>query len=220
MVSGLLKWIREQIAETFAILAGLVIITLSVINRNWWGDLAFGVIIGVAVLILAVLLAVPILNRWDKYAGGLAAWILVIVPVTTALILRRAGSPLTLPVQISVPAIPSTQNLLLALLVIAFFILVFALGRALARGESVMVESHWGGIGGGSGGWRVSTPLIYLLGLLILGAIAFGVGWRNFAPMIDRKDAQPAATPVIAQSSHDAQAPTTPASSPTPSATR
>jgi hypothetical protein len=32
------------------------------------------------------------------------------------------------------------------------------------------IESHWGGLGGGVGGWRISTSLVYLT-----GAIAFGI---------------------------------------------
>jgi hypothetical protein len=32
------------------------------------------------------------------------------------------------------------------------------------------IESHWGGLGGGVGGWRISSSLVYLA-----GAIAFGI---------------------------------------------
>lgn len=38
------------------------------------------------------------------------------------------------------------------------------------RERPLSVESHWGGLGGGLGGWRISPALIYML-----GAIAFGV---------------------------------------------
>jgi hypothetical protein len=58
-------------------------------------------------------------------------------------------------------------------------VLVYALGGVavillgifvylLMTGESVYLESHWGGLGGGLGGWRVSRALSALL-----GAIAF-----------------------------------------------
>jgi hypothetical protein len=33
-------------------------------------------------------------------------------------------------------------------------------------GRGPMIESNWGGIGGGGGGWRMSSSLAYLLGLL------------------------------------------------------
>jgi hypothetical protein len=38
------------------------------------------------------------------------------------------------------------------------------------RDDPPRIESHWGGFGGGLGGWRMSPSLAYLL-----GAIAFGV---------------------------------------------
>src|SRR5271154_126167 len=38
------------------------------------------------------------------------------------------------------------------------------------------IESHWGGLGGGVGGWRVSPSLIYLSGAIIFGILmAFSV---------------------------------------------
>lgn len=33
------------------------------------------------------------------------------------------------------------------------------------------IESHWGGLGGGVGGWRVSTSLVYLGGAIVFGII-------------------------------------------------
>ena len=33
------------------------------------------------------------------------------------------------------------------------------------------LETHWGGLGGGLGGWRVSPSVIYLLGALSFGGI-------------------------------------------------
>src|SRR5439155_21104920 len=49
------------------------------------------------------------------------------------------------------------------------------------RGGSLQVESHWGGIGGGLGGWRASASLAYLL-----AAIAFGVLFAFFVIRLDR----------------------------------
>jgi|WetSurMetagenome_2_1015567.scaffolds.fasta_scaffold1048620_1 hypothetical protein len=58
-------------------------------------------------------------------------------------------------------------------------LLIYALGGVTAillglfiflliRGQSVSLDTHWGGLGGGLGGWRVSPALAALL-----GAIAF-----------------------------------------------
>jgi hypothetical protein len=46
------------------------------------------------------------------------------------------------------------------------------LTRSLEGGESLAVESHWGGLGGGVGGWRVSPPLGYLFCVMTFGALA------------------------------------------------
>lgn len=37
------------------------------------------------------------------------------------------------------------------------------------------VESHWGGLGGGIGGWRLSSSLIYLLCAGVIGTVSFVV---------------------------------------------
>ncbi|WP_416896262.1 MAG: hypothetical protein ACMVY4_12010 [Minwuia sp.] len=45
----------------------------------------------------------------------------------------------------------------------------------LLRGEPVGIESHWGGIGGGVGGWRVTAPLVFLLLTLFFGGATAAV---------------------------------------------
>lgn len=42
---------------------------------------------------------------------------------------------------------------------------------AVLLGDAPVVESHWGGLGGTLGGWRVSRSLVYLLGALAFGVI-------------------------------------------------
>lgn len=57
----------------------------------------------------------------------------------------------------------------LVMLLIGFSTLFFYLAfRQVIRGDGFSVESHWGGFGGGLGGWRVSTPLVCLLAGLAL----------------------------------------------------
>ncbi|PIB90504.1 hypothetical protein [Caulobacter sp. FWC2] len=60
-------------------------------------------------------------------------------------------------------------------LALAMLALLFggALLSALQRGESIEFENHWGGLGGGVAGWRVSPTGIALIFLLIF--IASGV---------------------------------------------
>lgn len=37
-------------------------------------------------------------------------------------------------------------------------------------GHRVGIESHWGGLGGGLGGWRISSALCFLIGSLVFAA--------------------------------------------------
>jgi hypothetical protein len=37
-------------------------------------------------------------------------------------------------------------------------------------GHKVGIESHWGGLGGGLGGWRISSALCFLIGSLVFAA--------------------------------------------------
>jgi hypothetical protein len=46
------------------------------------------------------------------------------------------------------------------------------LTRSLEAGEALGIESHWGGLGGGIGGWRISRPVSYLLCAMTFGALA------------------------------------------------
>jgi hypothetical protein len=50
--------------------------------------------------------------------------------------------------------------------------LYLAADRMLRRGETVSVESNWGGLGHGMGGWQMSAPAALLLAALVLGVLA------------------------------------------------
>jgi hypothetical protein len=43
--------------------------------------------------------------------------------------------------------------------------------RSLDANERLAIESHWGGLGGGLGGWRISRPLIFL----VVSAVTFAL---------------------------------------------
>jgi hypothetical protein len=68
-------------------------------------------------------------------------------------------------------------QLLLAALLTVFVSLTIAFGAAaihgLNEGEDFSIESHWGGLGGGLGGWRVSNPLIFLIATLFSAALTY-----------------------------------------------
>lgn len=61
---------------------------------------------------------------------------------------------------------------LLGISAIAGAALLIAMFRALSQGDRFEIESHWGGLGGGLGGWRVSKPLVFLLAVLAIIGMA------------------------------------------------
>ncbi len=66
----------------------------------------------------------------------------------------------------------ATAAVLLLLGTLAVGFAAFA-ARALAHGRPVQVEGHWGGLGGGLGGWRISQPMIFLvLTIIFAGSTA------------------------------------------------
>ena len=67
----------------------------------------------------------------------------------------------------------------LSLMGFAFFVM--------GRGESVHVESHWGGLGGGLGGWTVSNSLACLLLAISFGAFTTALSVQEHRPdLIER----------------------------------
>ena len=58
----------------------------------------------------------------------------------------------------------------------AIVFLVF-LVLTLSRGNSIELETRWGGIGGGGGGWRLSSSLSYLLAALLFGGLFASTVW-------------------------------------------
>ena len=211
MFSNLFRWIRANLNITAAVVGGLLVLASAFIKPQWWGDRAWGVLIGVAATIVTVAIIVPMLERTSFDEDRFIPWILLIVPTATALIVRRfSGQSLRLPIQFSPPGLPAPQSLLLGLFAIVLLILLWAFGSAIRNGDGVAIENHWGGLGGGIGGWRLSAPLIYLLGIVFMLGVSVTIAWRLFpAP----KEAASSSTPPPSPSPTAAETP-----SPSPSA--
>jgi hypothetical protein len=66
-----------------------------------------------------------------------------------------------------------------ALLVFGVAAIGFAILLVLAfsRGDSIEVETRWGGIGGSGGGWRLSSSFSYLLAALLFGGLFASTVW-------------------------------------------
>ncbi|HEX3279923.1 MAG TPA: hypothetical protein VHR36_01720 [Pyrinomonadaceae bacterium] len=203
------QWIQTHFNQFFAIVAGLAIVIFALLAPGWWGDRAFGVLIGVAILAIVVTLTVLIIDNTYLDEDKVLPWILVLVPTVTALIMRgTARYNLVWPIQFKTPAIPSPPSLFFILIAIFMIGLLIVFVRALHRGEGVAIETHWGGLGGGLGGFRLSTPLIYLLGIVFLLLVSSAVAWRLFPPPQDQQ---------TSPSASSSPSPSPPTSSPSPS---
>lgn len=67
---------------------------------------------------------------------------------------------------------------------------ISALFRLVRHDAELSIESDWGGLGGGLGGWRISTPLASLVGMLLFAAIAVSL----FTGAVQSNSAQPMAS--------------------------
>jgi hypothetical protein len=89
------------------------------------------------------------------------------------------------------PALGTGVLVLFASVSLAFII---AAAQRLGRGEEFEVTSHWGGFGGGLGGWRISPPLVLLATGLAIAAMLSLVA----ASMLGSGGNAPAAPPAAA----------------------
>ncbi len=65
--------------------------------------------------------------------------------------------------------------------------------RSLESGEPLGIESHWGGLGGGVGGWRISRPIVYLLPAIVFAALT-AVAMSSYLPSEKKEEKKPPAT--------------------------
>lgn len=206
MFSRLLGVIFKDKNLTLAVMTNLVVIASAFISPQWWGEKSLGVIYGAAVYVIFITLASLLLKKltWDP--KRFMPWIQVLVPTALALVLHQN----TRNYQISFPRIswsdiPPPQSILLLLVAVSFLALLLGLIRSLSNGETVSVESHWGGLGGGVAGWRVSGPLVYLAVLILLAAVSSALAWRVFPPNANQvqsapsgpAEASPSPTPAV-----------------------
>ena len=194
MFSKLWQQIKGNPVSTGGIVLGILVLVISLRNTQWLGERATGVVIGASVVSLLILgsYLLDTLKSFDtlKY---LTPSILVITVLVGIIIRVRTAGGLRSPLQLSV-AIPSNQTILLGAFCIAVIALLIAFLRALHRGEGVSFESHWGGLGGGITGWRISSALIYLLGIVFLLLFSLVIAWRMFIQTSQASTATQSAT--------------------------
>jgi hypothetical protein len=87
----------------------------------------------------------------------------------------------------------SWHNLALGMPFTAFVVFSLLFIMTVQQGSLPQIESHWGGFGGGLGGWRLSASLTYLVASISMAAI-FTVCVLQGSPPTERKEANPALT--------------------------
>lgn len=99
----------------------------------------------------------------------------------------------------TIEGVPLWHNVALCLFAASFilFILLF-IGRV-RKGNLAQIESHWGGLGGGLGGWRISTSLSYLLAALLCG-----LSFTAFVYRLEPAPQPDSAKPSVATASYGA----------------
>jgi hypothetical protein len=68
-------------------------------------------------------------------------------------------------------AVPFSETAALTLFALGTVVAVALFLWAVRRGDLPQIESHWGGLGGGMGGWRMSASMAYLLMAAIFGSL-------------------------------------------------
>jgi len=100
------------------------------------------------------------------------AWLLFLAPpVVSFVVLVSSGTGEAGPEGSPLHAVGVLAGTVLAALLGASLSLLYLAVTEIFRGEPLAMESHWGGFGGGLGGWRISSSLAYLLGALFLGGL-------------------------------------------------
>jgi hypothetical protein len=101
----------------------------------------------------------------------------------------RNAKPSTLPITaFSSPEMVMTG---LAFGAIAFFVLTLV---ELIRERRVGVESHWGGFGGGLGGWQASPALLYFVGTILLAGMLTSLAYRSLPGPPEKNETQASST--------------------------
>jgi hypothetical protein len=76
--------------------------------------------------------------------------------------------------------------LVLGIVAAITLILFFQFVEEMRKGSETGIETHWGGFGGGLGGWSISRPLVYLLAALAFGCLLAVLSAEGLKPLSPR----------------------------------
>jgi len=112
-----------------------------------------------------------------------------------------ASDPIPWPDREKEPPSPSSVTFVLWALSLAGLALAITTGiflqrfvKAIDAEKKLSAESHWGGFGGGLGGWQISASLAYLLIALVFGSLFTLLVLKMADVVAPKKDEKPAAT--------------------------
>jgi hypothetical protein len=191
--------------------AGCIVLSLSCLG--YWSIALWSWKI-VSALYFAIMVFVAIttkLTRWTR-VGMVANMTLAIFFLLASLGATRffgngqpAAAPLsTIMTRYSIDGVAVWHGIALTILAIATLVFLFLFVRMIERGIAPQIETSWGGLGGGLGGWRISSSLTYLTMAAMFGVLfAYFVMQLGEAP--DKADK--ATAPPVGQSRATSTAP-------------
>lgn len=108
------------------------------------------------------------------------------------------------------PQITVWHNVALTILILGTLTFIALFVAAVRRGIFPAIESHWGGLGGGLGGWQMSPSLSYLV-----AAVVFGILFCVLLLREENSANAPALNPTVKEVTTPKPPATTPATEPT-----
>jgi hypothetical protein len=185
----------------FLLPTGLLYFALSWLGRYFlalwcWRVLSF---LGMLTALVVGGLAALIGRRWRNAFWGLLGALLpgIFFFLSLSWEPRAVGGPSTnAPV-----AAPSSLHLssaadisfwgaaVLTILALGTLVFIGFFLEAVRRGDLLQIESHWGGLGGGIGGWRFSASMTYLMMAAVLGTLfVVALGQQSKIDSSERRD--------------------------------
>ncbi|MDP3749699.1 MAG: hypothetical protein Q8Q88_21930 [Phenylobacterium sp.] len=123
-----------------------------------------GLLVGLALVVLRSEGDAP-----ESPALDLASGRIILVAATAGLVLSLAAAVVG-------DALSPVRATLIGVCGLATLLILFFTLETLRRAEGLFLESHWGGLGGGLGGWRISPAAVLVFLLLVFASATVAVG--------------------------------------------
>jgi hypothetical protein len=135
-------------------------------------------IVSVLYVLFAIFVATNTGSDAAERAGVVVNVALALLTSIASFVIRQvfvpaaaSSSPAPAKSIIAIQGVQLWHGLALSILGLGTVVFLFLFIRMIERGVPPQVESQWGGIGGGMGGWRMSASLTYLVTALVFGVL-------------------------------------------------